>query len=95
VSKEASEQLESLGRVAAANPALPLLIVLHEAEPPRAEAQKRSDRRAEAVKQLIGKHRAAKVETLQAGATRPVVDPSNKKDRARNERVELVFVDPG
>lgn len=95
VTREASEQIESLGRVAAANPALPLLIVLHEAEPPRAEAQKRSERRAEAIKQLIGKHRAAKVEALQAGATRPVVDPSNKKDRARNERVELVFVDPG
>ncbi len=95
VTREASEQLENLGRVAAANPSFPVVVVLHEAEPPRAEAQKRAARRAEAVKLLLLKHRKEKIEVHLAGATRPVVDPSSKKDRARNERVEVVFVDAG
>jgi outer membrane protein OmpA-like peptidoglycan-associated protein len=95
VTREASEQLESLGRVAAANPSLPVVVVLHEAEPPRAEAQKRAARRAEAVKLLLARHRKEKIEVHLAGATRPVVDPSSKKDRARNERIEVVFVDAG
>lgn len=95
VSKEASEQLENLGRVAAANPTVPVMVVVHDAEPPRAEARKRDGKRAEAVKQLLAKHRADKIEIHLAGATRPLVDPGNKKDRPRNERVEIVFIDAG
>ncbi|MCS6899307.1 MAG: hypothetical protein RMJ98_06370 [Myxococcales bacterium] len=95
VTREASERLEELGRVAAANPSLPVVVVLHESEPPRPEVQKRAIRRAEAVKALLVRHRKEKVEVHFAGATRPIIDPSSKKDRARNERVEVVFVDAG
>lgn len=95
VSRNTSEQLEGLGRIVAANPTTPILIVLHDAESPRANAKKRDEKRADAIKSFLIKHRSEKIEVYLAGATRPIVAPENKKDRARNERVEIIFVDTG
>jgi flagellar motor protein MotB len=95
LSARGSEQLESLGRVAAAHGKFPVVLVVHNAEPGRSEALKRDARRAETLKQAMNKHRSDRVEVHLAGGTRPVADPTSKKDRERNERVEIVFVDLG
>jgi hypothetical protein len=95
VARAASEKVEALGRIAAAHPDLPVVLVVHDAQAPRGGDQKRDQKRADALKQLVARHRAARLEVVLAGVSRPVVDPRDKKGRARNERVEVVFVDAG
>lgn len=95
LSPRATEALEVLGRVAAAHPALPVVLVLHDAEAPRGAAQQRDARRLSAARQALARHRAERLETVEAGASRPLVDPRSAKDRVRNDRLEVVFVDAG
>ncbi len=92
LAKNAASRLELAGKIAAAHPAMPLLVVVHEAE---GKDQKRGAQRTEAVKRLITKGRSERVEVVSAGSSRPVVDPSQKKDQGRNDRVEVVFLDAG
>jgi outer membrane protein OmpA-like peptidoglycan-associated protein len=87
-------QLAELGRIAAAHPAFPVEVVLHDDRPtpPKDEAARKA--RAEVVaKAIAGAAAGARIEPIMAGNAAPVVDPSGA-DRARNARVEIVFVTP-
>ena len=93
LASSATPTVETLARVAAAHPTLPVILVVHDAEAQR--GSQRDAQRGAALKSAIGKQRTTGVEVMLAGTTRPLVDPKNTKDRARNERVEVIFVDAG
>jgi flagellar motor protein MotB len=90
---EGEAKLESLGRVAAAHPKFGVQVVVHDAQAlgPKDDAD---TRRADAVvKGLVaGGATAARVKAELAGARAPTVDPGDAKLRARNERIDVVFV---
>jgi hypothetical protein len=90
---EAGKKLKELGRVAAAHPGFALQVVVHDAEPPR-EKDGTDARRADvAVEALVaGGATAARIKPELAGARAPLVDPRDGKQRARNERLDVVFV---
>jgi flagellar motor protein MotB len=93
----AESKLGELGRVAAAHPAFGVQLVVHDAEAPSDKERTLDRARADAcVKALVGGGAAAaKVRAELAGARAPVVDPEDTARRARNARVEIVFVPPG
>lgn len=92
LSKEGASTLQGLGKLAAEHPGFPLQVVVH-GEAPRERA---SQRGAEVAKALVAAGVATEsIHVEAAGTSRPIADPSVAKSRARNERVEIVFVDPG
>lgn len=97
LTKEGEASLKDLGRVAAAHPAFAVQVVVHDATPPGDAAlavdKKRGDAAAQAL--VAGGAAAERLKVEQAGARSPVVDTSLARLRARNERVEVVFVAPG
>jgi len=94
---EAEAKLKELGRVAAAHAGLGVQVVLHDATAPtKADAEGDAQRADAAVKALVGAGApAAKVKGETAGNRAPVVDPADAAHRARNARLEVVFVSPG
>ncbi|HEY1960075.1 MAG TPA: hypothetical protein VGH28_30910 [Polyangiaceae bacterium] len=86
---DAETHLEALGRVAAAHADLALQVVVNDATP-----QGPSDERAKLASAALvkGGAKADKVETFMAGTRAPVVDPNDARNRARNARLEVVFV---
>lgn len=94
LSKEATERLHELGRVAQDHPAFPLQIVVH-ASSPTASQEALAAQGSEIGRTLAAMGLAEeRLHVEPAGAAKPVVDPSGR-DRHRNERVEIVFVNPG
>jgi hypothetical protein len=90
----ASARLAEIGKIAAAHPSFPVEIIVHNEKPvaTRDEAGQRA--RGDAVaKAIADTARGARIETIVAGNAAPVVDPAGA-DRARNSRVEIVFVTP-
>jgi hypothetical protein len=85
------ERLAGLAKVASAHPNLPIVAVVHEGDEPRGAALERSRQRGQVVKQALGE----RAEIVLAGATRPVAPAVGRGDRARNERLEVVFVEAG
>ena len=95
LSDEGQASLKALGQVAAAHPGFAVQLVLHDAQP---DVPVDSDaKRAEAmVKALVAAGASApRVKAELAGARAPVVDPAEPAFRARNERVDVVFVAGG
>ncbi len=100
VTPDAARLLAELGRVAAANGAVPVQLVLHDASPP-GEDERRSDetrlRAAEAA--LASGWGGSQVPHAHAalGARLPASDPlaSSPSARARNARLDVVFVTRG
>lgn len=86
-------KLQELGRVAASHPTFGIQVVVHDADAP-AKKDETDARRAEAaVKALVaGGAALERVDTELAGARAPVADPADRKLRARNDRLEIVFV---
>lgn len=95
----ASSRLAELGRIAAAHPDFPVVVVLHQdKEPAKKDKNDKSNERvqmsrAELVVKALKAERAPRVEPVVAGAALPVVNPEGAH-RARNARVEVVFVTP-
>jgi hypothetical protein len=96
----ASSRLAELGRIAAAHPTFPVVVVLHQDKEPAQKGKDQRQRderaqvsRAELVVKALKAERAPRVELVLAGAALPVVNPEGA-DRARNARVEVVFVTP-
>ncbi len=89
VDPAAEPRLEALGRVAAAHADLPIQVVVHDAT-----AQGPSDDRAKAAAAALvkGGAKADHIATVMAGTRAPIVDPNDARNRARNARVEVVFV---
>ena len=69
------------------------VVIVHDADA-RAQDEARGKARVGAAKQALGSTGDAKTESTWVGSTRPLVDPK-QKDHARNERLEIVFVDSG
>lgn len=90
---EATDKLRDLGRVASAHPAFALQIVVHDAAAPAAKDDDDA-RRADAVVQTLvaGGASDTRIHAELAGARVPITDPTDARERARNERVEVVFV---
>jgi outer membrane protein OmpA-like peptidoglycan-associated protein len=97
LTKDADAKLKELGRVAAAHPTFAIQVVVHDASAPSAaELTADAQRGDAAAKALVaGGAIATKVKTETAGARAPLVDPADAAHRARNARIEIVFVTPG
>jgi hypothetical protein len=93
---EGGARLKDLGRVAAAHPSFGIEVVVHDAQPRTAKDQTDAHRADAAVQALVaGGAAATKVKSELAGTLEPLVDPSDAKGRARNERLEVTFVASG
>lgn len=89
LSRDGETKLKALGRVAAAHPSLGVQVVVHDAAP-QAPGRARADLARSAV--IAGGAKDDKVAAEIAGTASPVVDPADARGRARNARVEVVFV---
>jgi hypothetical protein len=85
----AQKALGDLGRVAAAHPGFPVVVVVHDAEGKGAGGQVRADAASSALRGAG----AARTDAVLAGTAAPLVDPAGS-DRSRNARLEVVFVTP-
>jgi hypothetical protein len=93
---DASKRLADLGRVAAAHPGFAVQLVVHDATTPAAKDTTDAKRAEAATQALVAAGAtAARVKSETAGAREPLVDPSDAKARARNERLDVVFVATG
>jgi outer membrane protein OmpA-like peptidoglycan-associated protein len=95
LTSDATGKLAELARVATAHPAFALQVVVHDAVSPSPKDDGDA-RRAEAVVQALvaGGAADARIKAESAGALAPVGDPGDPRARARNERVDVVFVGP-
>jgi flagellar motor protein MotB len=86
-------RLQELGRVAQAHPRFAVQIVVHDARMPAAQ-DPTDEKRAQAAAQALvaGGATASRIDSELAGAREPLADPSDPAARARNERIEVVFV---
>jgi hypothetical protein len=83
--------LSAVAQVAKAHADVPLMLVLHQSKPLDDKAEKRWQDRAGILSQALSSAGARVGRVEMAGAAAPLVDPRGRH-RARNERVELVFV---
>ena len=93
---EAETRLKELGRVAAAHPTFAVQLVIHDATTPSAQEATTNTKRGEASQKALtdGGAAAARVKVELAGARAPLVDPTDAAHRARNARLEIVFISP-
>jgi flagellar motor protein MotB len=94
---EADGKMKELGRVLAAHPGHAAQVVVHDATTPTPAEVSVATQRAEAAAKSLGTAANApdKVKPEVAGARAPIVDPADAKNRARNARLDVVFVTPG
>ena len=96
LTEAATAKVKDLGRVAAAHQGFAVQVVVHDAQPPAPGDAGDAKRAGATVKALVaGGADAARIHAELAGARLPIIDPSDAKMRARNERVEIVFVPAG
>jgi flagellar motor protein MotB len=96
LSEAASTALAELGRIAVAHPGFAVQVVVHDAAPPSAAEATGDAQRAQAAAAAVvaAGAPAARVKAVAAGARAPIVDPQDTRHRARNARLEVVFVSP-
>lgn len=92
--KKGKDALDALGRVAKTHPTFAVVVVVHSAG---AAMTKRDQERGAAVKQALVAAGAdgGKLAVQLAGAKLPAFDPTDGKLKAKNERVEVIFVGGG
>jgi hypothetical protein len=96
LASDAQVRLAELGKVAAAHPGFGLQVVVHDAQATATHDDSGARRADAAVKALVsGGEPSARIQPEQAGAQAPLVDPSDTRQRARNERLDVVFVVAG
>jgi hypothetical protein len=88
---EGARWLADLGQAAAAHPAFALQVVVHDAAAQSTETDVQKAKLAVKALTAAGANPAAIAYEL-AGARAPVADPTDPRWRARNERLEVVFV---
>ncbi len=88
-------RLVDLGKIAAAHASFPVEVVLHTDKPLSASEEPAQHARAEAATRALlkGAGGAVRALPLVAGNRAPVADPAGP-ERARNARLEIVFVTP-
>lgn len=96
LTRDAAVKLQELGRVLSAHAGHAAQVVVHDATPPdKAQLAVDAQRGDAAVQALAaGAGSAAHVKAELAGARAPLVDPADTAHRARNVRVDVVFVTP-
>jgi flagellar motor protein MotB len=93
---DATTRLKDLGRVAAAHPGFAVQVVVHDAVPSRPKDDADARRAGAAVQALVaGGASAGRIKPELAGTRAPLVDPGDAKQRARNERLDVVFIASG
>lgn len=92
---QAEAKLAELGKIAAAHPGFPVEVVIHSDKPAAGREEEALKARADAVVKALEKTAGAKAKIVGvvAGNRGPVADPVGP-DKARNARVEVVFVTP-
>jgi hypothetical protein len=85
-------QLQQLGATAKAHPDFPLLLVGHTASP---EAKPAMDKQLASLGSELLRLGVEHVSAHDAGPRQPLLPPQLPRARARNQRIELVFVAPG
>ncbi|XYH99944.1 hypothetical protein ACMHYB_09365 [Sorangium sp. So ce1128] len=103
LTKAGEARLRDLARVAAAHPSFPVAVVVHTDRDVSAREEPAWSARADAVVRALGSAPGASaagaspatqpIAPFLAGSAAPVVDPGGS-ERARNARVEVVFVTP-
>ncbi|WP_437624638.1 hypothetical protein [Sorangium sp. So ce1151] len=103
LTKAGEARLRDLARVAAAHPSFPVAVVVHTDRDISSREEPAWSARADAVVRALGPAPGASaggaspatqpIAPFVAGSAAPVVDPSGS-ERARNARVEVVFVTP-
>jgi hypothetical protein len=89
----ASHSLAELGRVAAAHPNFAIQVVVHDAIASAMNDARDVSVAKAAVQALVtGGADPSSITSELAGARAPVADPTRSTSRARNERLEVVFV---
>jgi hypothetical protein len=84
-------RVEALGRVAKSYPGFAILVVVHAAAG-GASANDKARAEATIAALVSGGADRARIGTQLAGSTLPAFDPQDAKSKARNERVEIIFV---
>jgi hypothetical protein len=94
---EGDHQLRDLGHVASVHAAFPIQVVVHDASPPSDGEKKADTARAQAALAALtaGGASATQSTAETMGTALPTADPSDPKVRARNARLEVVFVSRG
>lgn len=92
---QAEARLAELGKVAAAHPTFPIEVVFHSDRPVAGREEDAAKARAEAALKALAKTAGGNLRAtaIVAGDRVPVADPKGP-DKARNARVEVVFVTP-
>ena len=91
LSKGGRERVEALGRVAKNYAGFAVLVVVHTASgAPGANDKARAEACVDAL--VSGGADRTKIGTQLAGGSQPAFDPADAKAKARNERVEVVFI---
>ncbi|WP_437591292.1 hypothetical protein [Sorangium sp. So ce1000] len=99
LTKTGEARLRDLALVAAAHPSFPVAVVVHTDRDISAKEEPAWTARADAVVRALGPAQGAgnpgspSIAPFLAGSAAPVVDPRGS-ERARNARVEIVFVTP-
>lgn len=93
LSAPATEKINALGRTAKEHPRFPIAVVLHQDKEPSDKERAALATRGDLLMSALKAAGASNVNVLVAGAKAPVVDPAGA-DRARNARVEIVFIAP-
>ena len=93
LTKVGKDKLDALGRVSKSHPGFAILVVVHDA-PGQTNTAARDKERAEQVKQTLAAAGAdvTRIGTQLPGTQLPAYDPADAKTKAKNERVEVVFV---
>ena len=102
LTKAGEARLRDLALVATAHPSFPVAVVVHTDRDISAQAEASWAARADAVVRALGPAQGAagagapgspSIAPFLAGSAAPVVDPGGR-ERARNARVEIIFVTP-
>lgn len=93
LSQPGDAKVAEVAKVASAHPTFPVAVVVHAEKAPSAKEEAALRARADAVVAALKKGGITRVTSVVAGASAPVVDPAGK-DKARNARVEIVFITP-
>jgi len=94
LTSEGRDRLSALGRIAQAHADFPVQVVVHAAAAGSAGADReRGDAVAKALVEAGARKERVLIEA--AGTAHPVIDSALTRNPTRNERVEIIFVDPG
>lgn len=91
VTQDGRGRLTTLANVAKAHPSFPVLVVVHTSGAGNPE---RDLARGRALAEVLRSAGAPRVEAESAGSDLPVLEPRRADSKARNERVEIIFVAP-